>query len=558
MSMLEKKYISEITDEFGNVVSRLDFENLGISLRIAEVLKESFDALTGQNSQESRRQTWRCLKKFAKFIISDHSESKPILNNETLAEFRGWLATQPLADSTRQSHFNDVKRSLAWIGRNRSDVLPYAHSLDVAGFYRQEPESATPLSEADTKAILRACYLEIDEIVSRLECGKKILSSNELTQSESDLKRLLVELLELGAGDIPIQSKLNSRGSGFSNRPVLNLFGLAAVTEMLFLVTKDILPFYVAILIQCAGNPMAIQHMNRDCVKGHPVRTDRRRVTWMKPRANREQLADFASHRPRNAANLIDQLLLLNAGLVERAPRKFKGKLFIARTRHGVSVPCAQTLHNLLKNFISKNELIDFDFEQCRATNGTLHFEETDDIGVAQRRLNHASPRTTVIYARQSLSRRNDRLISRFQGLLILESENGVPSTPVILPTANPKRQPRLMSTLFGFDCKDPFAGIAPGSVPGKRCPKFNGCAGCSGSIVVLDDLHVLAKLLMSSKILGETRNRATAEGWRERFNAVYGGMQEIIDNELLPKANRAMIEKAYLLMGSINIPTLE
>ncbi|WP_324009669.1 hypothetical protein, partial [Parvimonas micra] len=34
------------------------------------------------------------------------------------------------------------------------------------------------------------------------------------------------------------------------------------------------------------------------------------------------------------------------------------------------------------------------------------------------------------------------------------------------------------MDTTFGFKCKDPLAGIAPGSIRGSMCVKFFGCSG--------------------------------------------------------------------------------
>jgi len=47
-------------------------------------------------------------------------------------------------------------------------------------------------------------------------------------------------------------------------------------------------------------------------------------------------------------------------------------------------------------------------------------------------------------------------------------------------------------------------------------------------------------------------------EGWLERFNALYDGVQKIIDEELLARTNPLMIEKAKSLIGYISLPVLE
>ncbi|GAB3468264.1 hypothetical protein GCM10027321_36540 [Massilia terrae] len=87
---------------------------------------------------------------------------------------------------------------------------------------------------------------------------------------------------------------------------------------------------------------------------------------------------------------------------------------------------------------------------------------------------------------------------------------------------------------------------------------KFEGCATCPGAVVVLDDAVVIAKLLKTCSVLTETRNRAIAEGWEERFRKLYGGIQKIIEEDLLPQTSPRMIEKAHALVGTVKVPFLE
>jgi hypothetical protein len=279
----------------------------------------------------------------------------------------------------------------------------------------------------------------------------------------------------------------------------------------------------------------------------------------MKPRSNREQVAEFSITRPRSAPILIRQLIQFNETLTKHARPSDKDKLFLACANGRSTLPSIQTFHNALAKFIQRHNLPNFDFKQFRTASIVFHFEESNDIQIARKKANHAHVRTTWTYLSQGVKQKNDRLIQKFQGELVKMSSIKTGTNPV--SKKNPvfsQDESLYADTIFGFGCKDPLAGVADGSTPGKLCTQFNSCATCPGAIVVLDNPDVVAKLIKSANELKITRERALSEGWLPRFNMLYAGVLEIIEKDLLSKCGPLMLEKAESRASIINFPVIE
>lgn len=549
----------EIRNRHGVVRTTIDFSSLQLAHKLAEAIRDCFEALTGQNCVETRRQVWRCIRKFSKFLAETELGIALPLPPDVLVRFRNWLAGQDLSGTTCQAHLNEVRRALLWINRNSNSILHSSTIFSVPAFVRDEPEASLPLGREAIKQILAACYAEIDQVHARMNRGRRILAGEDLTTEEHGLHVLLIKLLNIGKGVIPSQKAL--RGiRGVSMKKINYYGGLRNLWKLISPSAEDVFPFYLAILAQCSGNPMSIRNMGRDCIRAHPLREDRRSLVWLKERSNREQIADFSVKRPRSAPILVGELLEINERLVKHISPSERNMLFLSNGNCRPSVPCMQLLHVLLDAFISRHNLRSFDFKQLRKAGAVLHFRVSNDIQVPRSRLNHRSSKTTFSYtASDEVRQENDRLINRFQGELVAQS------TTISSRFAEEVELSQIESgdtknaaTVFGFGCKDPYAGVGPGSVPGKICLKFTSCATCPGAIVVLDDIRVVTRLIKSSAELKSAHQRAMEEGWLERFNALYDGVQKIIDEELLARTNPLMIEKAKSLIGYISLPALE
>ena len=547
----DESFVVAILDRHGSVRSEYDFLTLGIHVNIARAVKDAYIALHGKNSVETRRQAWRCIKRFSFFLSSEGLSQLDRLPSNTLSNYHRWLSEQDLNNSTRQSQLNIVIAVLCWIERNSRTALQPEFRLRVPHFIRSEPNILPSLDAKTVKNILAAAYSDIDTTIAKLE----LLSSSAEYLPETDectQKILINELLRIGNGLIPAQKVINRSGNSLSRR-VVAAGGIRAIRSKIFPIPEDIFSFYIAILAQTGGNPMAIQNLKRDALRDDILRSDRKRIVWEKLRSHSEQSADFGTRRPRSAPNLIEILLSLNASLVPFATASHKDKLFLAMTKQGdVQVPCYQLFHLMLDAFIVRHKLPKFDPKQLRKTAAVLH-EQAGGIFLAKTRLNHKSIRTTFSYTKtDSLLDQNDRLILRFQGELVREAKSESSKT-FTKPSVSIVREAHTYETVFGFLCKDPFSGVAPNSTVGKMCPSFTNCSTCPGAVVPLDNPEIVARLLNSRKALLSIRVKANLDGWLERYQELYEPTLQILETDLLPKVAPSVM----MLAERIVVPQL-
>jgi hypothetical protein len=316
----------------------------------------------------------------------------------------------------------------------------------------------------------------------------------------------------------------------------------------------DLVPFYIAILVQSAGNPMSVLRMCRQCITQHPLRADLEFLEWYKPRANREQRVEFSKEKEWSAPNVIRRLVRLNANLLAHANGEDRDKLFLAMVNRTAQIPSPGRLRTLHQLFLKKHSLRPATFREYRAANAELHRLAVGDLTAPQTRLNHVSAQTTLLYVdRKRMQSECEESIHHFQGRIVEEA---------LAKVGNPTRETvelgTYSDTVFGFGCTAPFAGIAPGSRAGELCENFSHCAQCPGALVPLDNPNVVARLLATWAALERTRRRAEAQGWMQRFNALYAIPFQVLSMELLPRVSARTKAQALPLMRETVIPELE
>lgn len=553
--MSDNSLVVDLLDDDGDVRTRIDFAALSLHANVAQSLRDAFINEFSHHSLESGRQTWRAIRKLSICIHDLGLAEATVLPNDTLVQLQKWLASQPaLRGSTCQSIFNICQIALQWCERNTGVFGRKALKIPSVRFKREQPQPTEALPEDIVRSVLKCCYAEIDDIKSRIATGRRLLKGTWENETERQIGILLQELTHLGNGLIAKLKIVNSSGNNLSRR-VVDAGGLDLLSRKLFPSPEDVFPFYLAILIQTAGNPSSILELKRDSVRPHPVREDREMLVWVKRRSHAEQKADFSSSRSRSAPSLIKQLEELTEPLLPHAEEKQRKFLFIAKSKFGIRVPCVQLLHMMLSDFIAKHELPGFTFKQFRKTSAVLHEETSGNVLVAKRKLNHRSVRTTIAYVETSAGiEKGNELIARFQGELYELSKVG---DALKLDNRHKLKSEKKCSSIFGFDCHDPFSGIAPQSEKGELCENFQHCAICFGALVVIDDPVIIAKLLKSMKVLREAEVRSSVAGWVERFDAVYRPTMEIIERDLLSKVSPIILEKAKKLPAP-DIPFLE
>jgi hypothetical protein len=106
--------------------------------------------------------------------------------------------------------------------------------------------------------------------------------------------------------------------------------------------------------------------------------------------------------------------------------------------------------------------------------------------------------------------------------------------------------------SLFGFDCKDPLAGVAPGSRRGQMCTHFLGCFTCPNAIIP-SDAHTLARLLQARDHL----RAATVHVHPARWQAIYAPPLQILEEDILTRFGAGELRAAEALRSSLP-PLLE
>ena len=84
---------------------------------------------------------------------------------------------------------------------------------------------------------------------------------------------------------------------------------------------------------------------------------------------------------------------------------------------------------------------------------------------------------------------------------------------------------------MFGFDCSNPFAGVAPGSRRGELCTNFMGCFTCPNAIIAQDPM-TLARLLQARDHLRTSATVLHAARWK----AFYQPLLQILEQDILPR----------------------
>lgn len=544
------------SDTYSSATLIIDFAILNLPLIVALGLKRALISEMGHNLFDTQRKGFQALKLLAQYLHEQGKSDMAPLPADVLHGFASWLNESSLGPSA-QIALNTTRRLLAWCQRNAPGVVSTKATFRIRAI-RETNAVGKPAAEIDLKRILTACYREIEIIESRLEAGQNLISGECSEPAQQSISKLVRELLVLGRGNLPTQHIVNRSGNAYARR-IDDLGGHQAISKMLWLSPEDLLPFYLAILVQTSGNPDAIKGLTRQSIHAHPLRGDLERLQWMKHRSGKEQYADFPVGRQWSAPSLIRRIMKLNRDLLTRCAQRFQHHVFIAHNpkAKNVRVPAKDVFHKELLRFIERNSLDPFHFRDIRRAGAREHHRAAGSIMAAKKRLNHASVLTTARYT--SLSDRasvHEDVIRGFQGemvrLSIAPPTNAISNGGSVLKTSQPAE------TIFGFKCKNPFSGIATGSSEGNLCLQFTRCATCPGALVTVDDPNVVARLLAASSALEDAKTRAISEGWWPRYALLYEPTREILETQLLPAVHPLIKELAEKKPANRLIPIIE
>ncbi|NTX30346.1 hypothetical protein HT746_25055 [Burkholderia pyrrocinia] len=541
------------------MIAKFDCSKLDLAHEISRAMLRAHAALFGHTEVITQKANWIHIRKFILFLQSSDLKYCVPLPASIANEYHRWLKNSGLNGSTAQGHQNVAVSVLRWCGRNTPNVVKKGAAFSVPSFSRDQPQERDVMPMEMAKIVLDICYSRIEDIEDRIRKGwAAVEDANAGISVGSEIGATIRDLLNLGSGQFPQQKDISRAGNNLSRR-VANLGGIAELKSNIYVTFRDILPFYLAVIVQTGGNPMSIRRLKIDCITSHPFRDDIEYLDWEKKRAGREQRVDFPVGREWSAPNIVRRLIALNNGLRVYAKSLDRHQVFLSIELKGnrAVVQSVQSLHNYLAEFISENGLIDFNFDGWRFLYARSHHEASGSIDVSKKKLNHRNSRTTSKYT--SIERFPSKLhkaLTRFQGQLIV-AENFSKSGGKNDARDGGKSGKR-SATVFGFDCKNPYEGADGVTPAGVRCENFTVCSTCRGSMVPLDDVNVIARILAAKVALEAAKKRALLHGWIARFNDLYSETLDIINKEILVAVAPAVLEKAAAFVELNKIPDLE
>ncbi|MDR6493183.1 hypothetical protein J2797_003079 [Paraburkholderia terricola] len=547
-------------NEAGRSQIEIDFARLQLNLTISSALKRALLANVGHTAADTQKKAFASLMLLSQCLHAAGQADSPQIPFDVAYTFAKWLDASNLGYSA-QVHLQTVLNLLKWCQRNAAEIIPQRATFVVHPIRSQWAAKSQPrelLSETLLKRILRACYEDIEFAERELTRGSRLRSGEVETPEERRHSELIHELLKLGKGELARQRLAHRSGHAYPRR-VAAMGGQRAIGEILWLSPTKLFPFYLAILTQVSGNPDAVRNMRRSCVVPHPIRSDLECLVWEKPRSGKEQRAEFPTARQWSAPNLVRRLKQLNDELVSSAPASIKERLFICRSTssRNIIMLSPSLVHLYFHEFIDRHGLPPFHMKDLRRAGAVLHHQAGKSIEVARRRLNHDSIRTTELYT--GISDRadaHDAKINSFQGEMIRLSI-GMAKSGQKVSDVN-KLESVGADTVFGFRCRNPLSGIAPGSTAGQTCMQFMRCATCPGSIIPVDDPTIVARLLEALNALENARERSLSEGWSRRYELLYEPTRLILLSEIIPVIHSSVLEAARDLVQQRLVPYLD
>jgi hypothetical protein len=577
--------VAVFRDGWGEVAKRYDLGKLGLPTDVTMLLADAFRNHHAASSSETHRHCWMALRVFARFAAEDgHVLSAGDLTTAMVGRYIAWLDRQiagqtnkPWSKGARANVLMQLRQMIDWTKRRHPSRLPARIDFPWRVWPNRTADIRPRLGGEHLKAILRACYEEIDEAWDRFEAGQTILAtSGPVDGVDPELCDLVRALARVNDGVLP--SRTLAIRSQVNISAVNRHGGLRHLGGYLHLTGETVVAFFIAIAIQTAGNPDALRLITRDCQVAHPLDEHRIIVEWAKPRAGakvkRAQRRSFDRRRRHAATNLIDRLLAMTAPLVSRASRQDRNRLFLVKSekKDAVTLIAEATLSHALKPFIKRSNariaiwnkaaperarqlLPDFAAVLLRGSVATEYYKASGgDIVATQDVLNHARADTTELYIKGPQTRRIQReTIARLQELMLgwivgakVNCENRAQRDRIALASN--------ATVPFSHDCLNPVAGTAPDSIAGRVCRHFGGCLRCPGLVIPINVEH-MARILQAIGELERARERLDPR----RFELLYASSLRILVDDILPDFPQSLRAEAESRMMTLpTLPALE
>jgi hypothetical protein len=537
---------------------RYDFARLALPPSTARVFVRAFQGMLGAVRVSSRRQAWRQVVRFARFLLQQSEGVERTLRDEDiLTRYGQHLSRDRVCATTLASRFNLARRLLVSIAEERGRPQPPV----IRGRPPRFPDRGASavsreLSPGEVRRIASACKREIDRTVQDFSVRERIERGEHVSPSEVIGFRVsaLAKLIALEAEGVFTQRELLAydgpwapAGSRWKKTP------LRLVERYRHLTIRTALPYYLLLLIQTCGNPQGIKDLKVDCLQPHPTDPLKRRIYWIKHRGRGEQAFDVLAEGRYSVTRCVDDLVKLTRSIRPLASEGDARVLMITRTGKLAQRMSLTALHDALLEFRQEHALPVFTFADLRKAAAAAIDRFTGSARAVSHALQHRRKSTVRHYlrARQSVDRRYERVL-HFQGQMVALA-TGRPRSR----SSSPRRS---HETVTGMACRDPLAGVAKGSVAGEMCLKWLECCRCPNAVVVKDDPAIIARIVRAAGSLREMRETAaTSADVFRHFQSAFAPTLHVIESQILPRISKKVRERAEKIAATLPaLPLME
>lgn len=535
----------------------VDFGSLGLPVDVARALAEAFWCHFGAMARRYFSTHWHHIKVFARFIReSAATTSLADIHGGMLQRYIEWLNTQrgpdgqPWTKGTRAGTYVTLRKMLQWIERYRPGVIAcIEYPFNPFPWRNRDAQPSTKMRATDLRALLRACEAE----VARIRADREAAAAQRIADAgEPGTLGWLLDHIDR-CGVLPHTHELRRPGQYALRSALYRLGGRRQVEPYLYPRAESLLSYYLAIMVHAAGNPDPIAELGRNCLQSLPLLDDRQALVWFKPRANSTQRLTFDSADPFGPPALVKEILSWNERLRPLAPVSMRDRLFLYQGHYGVMALTSDAVKKMIKPFCERHLLPIFTLVSIRPGVLASFYRVSGDLRRVKAIANHAHLSTTVRYVQTPEVEAQHRvriaaLQQAFIGHIVQVRSNSASERVSSKPACNKSSVPTgEVVSMFGFNCKDPFAGVAAGTRPGELCTNFMGCFTCPNAIITPDP-STLARLIQARDHI----RAASAVLHPARWQSIYAPQLQILEEDILPRFSAAELAAAHSLVTQL------
>lgn len=520
----------------------LDFRTLQLPHDVASALSDAFWHRIGAGPLQTTLDHWGRIRFFGQFNQQTHAvRSLADLQGDILVRYIEWLNVQrtargtPLGKATRSSTYSSLQKLLQWLVRCRPALLgPIAWPVNSFPWRNRDTCRRSTILASELRAILKACENDITRVRLMREEGRQLRASARATGATyKSTPGALLDFIDTEFGGVLPPTPILFRTHHHFLTYLFKHGGVDVIEPYLYPNADGLLPYYLAIVLHTAGNSQAIAALSVDCLQPIPLLEDREMLVWEKRRASRVQRRSFRRSDPFEPPALVRDILEWSRPLRARVPPPQQDRLFLLKTRFGPTAATRVKFAPALRRFIAAHALSPFTFSSIRPSVLTALYRSSGDLRAVKEMANHVSLSTTVGYVQgPEAASQNNLRIAALQSALLghIEPPADLPPSAPATPTLDAPALGAAVS-MFGFSCKDPFSGVAPGTHRGSLCTNFLACLTCPNAVIPTD-APTLARLLQARDHLQAAATHIHPARWA----AIYAPQVRILEEDLIPR----------------------